>query len=101
MNEVGKYEIAIDGFRKQLDDVDKQLLRLVAERVSLIEQVGHLKSRHNVPMMQPARVQEVYISRAEYGRELGLDGLFVKNLFDTLLGYSFTKEQQILDAAGR
>lgn len=93
-----EFDLAINGLRERIDAVDKQLLSLVADRARLIEEVGHLKRRHNIPMMQSSRVEDVYRSRTSFGVSLGLDEQLIRHLYDALLGYSFAKEQQIIDA---
>ncbi len=35
----------LNALRDQIDDVDKQMLELLAKRLSLVEQVGEVKSR--------------------------------------------------------
>jgi len=51
--------------------------------------------------MQSSRVEEVYRSRTSYGASLGLDEQLVRRLYGTLLDYSFSREQQIIDSGSQ
>ncbi len=41
----------LNALRDQIDDVDKQMLELLAKRLSLVEQVGEVKSDMAYPSM--------------------------------------------------
>ncbi len=39
--------------RDQIDDVDQQMVELLARRLALVEEVGHVKSQHGLPIYAP------------------------------------------------
>ena len=45
----------LDFYRKQLDDLDQQLVSLLAERFKITDQVGEYKSKHGLSPMDSAR----------------------------------------------
>ena len=46
-------------FRKELDELDEQLMSILARRFAVCRQVAEYKAATSIPMMQPARVAEV------------------------------------------
>ncbi|MDW8051549.1 MAG: prephenate dehydratase [Armatimonadota bacterium] len=46
--------------RRQIDEIDEQLLRLLNERAALAKQIGEIKSRNAKPFFTPEREQMIY-----------------------------------------
>lgn len=57
-------------FRKQLDEIDRSLLELLAQRFAVTEEVGKLKSKTGLPARDPAReeaqLQRISLIAQEY-----------------------------------
>ncbi len=49
----------LDGFRKQIDEIDGQIVNLLAERMKVVKKVGIFKKQLNIPPLDSARWQEV------------------------------------------
>ena len=49
----------LDMLRQQIDQVDRQLVALFAQRMALTQQVGAYKLAHHIPVLDQAREQEV------------------------------------------
>lgn len=45
--------VELNALRDQIDAVDKQMLELLAQRLSLVEKVGEVKSEHGLPIYAP------------------------------------------------
>ncbi|MEE9165969.1 MAG: chorismate mutase [Candidatus Neomarinimicrobiota bacterium] len=50
--------------RKQIDEIDEEMIRLLAERIGLVEQLGQLKKELNLSAGDPEREKEI-IDRLE------------------------------------
>ncbi len=62
----------ISQIRNEIDQIDKQLVALFAQRMALSAQVAQYKSEHNLPILVPAREREILAKVAEQaGPELG------------------------------
>ena len=62
----------ISQIRNEIDQIDKQLVALFAQRMALSAQVAQYKSEHNLPILVPAREREILANVAEQaGSELG------------------------------
>lgn len=66
--------------RAMIDSIDNQILDLIAERMSTVEQIGRWKMAHNQLPFQRVRWRSLLFHHLRYGRLLGLDVRFVRNL---------------------
>ena len=47
------------GWRKRIDEIDQQLVRLLNERAQCAVEIGHLKKALDLPTWQPQREAEI------------------------------------------
>jgi chorismate mutase-like protein len=59
--------------RTEIASVDGQLIALLAKRLNLVEEVGAVKERLGIPVLDPAREAEVVRRAATLAREHGVD----------------------------
>ena len=45
--------------RKQIDEIDEKIIRLLAERIGLVEKMGQLKKEFNLSAEDPEREKEI------------------------------------------
>lgn len=74
--------------REQIEQIDRELIRLIAERVSIARDVGVLKRRAGAPTLDPAREAAVVRRAAAIAREHGLGEEDVREIFWHLIGLS-------------
>jgi len=86
-------------FRARLDELDEQIASLLGERFQICREVAAYKSEHHVPMMQPARVEEVRARYLERGAEARLPADFTQALFELLIGATCKMEDELIAAA--
>lgn len=87
----------LEPFRRRLDEIDDQIARLLGERFEICREVAVYKSEHEIPMMQPGRVEEVrgrYLAR---GAEVDLPADFTADLFDLLIAATCRAEDELMD----
>ncbi|MBM3786669.1 MAG: chorismate mutase [Acidobacteria bacterium] len=48
------------GCRGQIDEIDRQLVRLINDRVRVVERIGAVKKEVAMPVYEPKREEEVY-----------------------------------------
>jgi chorismate mutase len=48
----------MDGYRAQIDVIDKELLRLFNERMDVVRQIAQYKKEHGLPVLDAAREKE-------------------------------------------
>jgi chorismate mutase/prephenate dehydratase len=82
-------EPALDEARQEIDRVDRELVRLLQERMTAVKQVGEAKARESAGILvDPAREQDVLRAWSERAEELGLSGYFASRVLREILNYS-------------
>jgi chorismate mutase len=88
----------LDPFRRQLDELDDQIARLLGARFEVCREVARYKRIHAVPMMQPDRVMEVRARYLARGGEVELPPEFTEALFELLIAATCRMEDELIDA---
>ncbi|MFM7204038.1 MAG: chorismate mutase [Myxococcota bacterium] len=88
---------SLEQLRQAVDDVDRQLLTLLAHRQVLVRQVGLLKQLTGAPVHVPSRAQEVFERRKEWGAAQGLSPSFIEALWHMVHTESCRVQQEVID----
>lgn len=75
----------LDDLRARIDQLDSALIAIVAERLAVCRQVASVKEGSDTPVIQPARVRDVVVTRRQESIEAGIDPDFAEQLFRVLL----------------
>ena len=75
----------LDDLRSRIDQLDGALIAIIAERLAVCRQVADVKAGSNTPIIQPARVRDVVVTRRQEAIEAGIDPDFAEQLFRVLL----------------
>jgi len=61
--------VTIDDYRKEINHLDNELLRIFNERASLALKIGEIKKVHGIPVYDPEREKRIFetISKANPG----------------------------------
>jgi chorismate mutase/prephenate dehydratase len=52
--------MSLDSLRAEIDDLDREIVKLVGRRASLAQEIGRLKASGDAQVYDPAREQEIY-----------------------------------------
>lgn len=74
----------LEMLREQIDELDDQLLHLMAERMMVSERIGHFKSENGITILQLSRWEEIIHSRLQYAKAMGLDPGFTDRLLKVI-----------------
>ena len=86
----------LDDIRVALDGVDRRLIDALAERQSLILEVGRTKAG-GVAFIRDAKREEDLLGRlVDVGRDAGLDTSYVTRLFREILDHSVRMQQELI-----
>ncbi|HEY1854988.1 MAG TPA: chorismate mutase [Solirubrobacterales bacterium] len=88
-------------FRDRLDVIDDEISRLLGERFQICREVAVYKSEHEIPMMQPNRVEVVRRRYLERGGRAHLPADFTGDLFDLLIAATCREEDELMDRLER
>lgn len=82
--------------RSQIDALDAQLLRVLAQRLAVSAQIAQVKQQDNLAVFQPKRWESLLHQRLESAEQLGLEPEFIKRLFETIHAESVRVQQEII-----
>lgn len=71
-------------FRMQIDQLDAELLEILARRMAVSKEIGKYKRIHNIPVVQTGRYENVLLSRIASGADMGMSGEFIERLFASI-----------------
>jgi chorismate mutase len=74
----------LDDWRKRIDEIDRELLKLLNERSQCAVDIGHLKKQRNMAAWQPAREAEILRNVVE-SNPGPLDGAAIRRLFERII----------------
>ncbi|MFU9137994.1 bifunctional chorismate mutase/prephenate dehydrogenase [Erwinia tasmaniensis] len=82
----------LTALRDQIDEVDKALLDLMAKRLSLVAEVGEVKSRYGLPIYVPEREAAMLASRRNEAAQLGVPPDLIEDVLRRLMRESYSSE---------
>lgn len=82
----------LNKLRNQIDEVDKQMVELLARRLSLVEQVGEVKSQHGLPIYAPDREAAMLASRREEAASKGVPPSLIEDILRRTMRESYSSE---------
>ena len=87
----------LDGWRKRIDEIDQQLLKLLNERSQCAVEIGHLKKKMKLPAWQPQREMEILrnVLKSNSGP---LDDAAIRRLFERIIDEARSLERHAMDS---
>ncbi len=91
------FQSELDRLRARLDNLDRELMEVLASRMAVVEQLGEYKRDNNVAVLQLDRWKHVHESRAEWARSLNLYPEVVEELFKLIHMESIRKQTEVMN----
>jgi len=90
----------LDELRRAIAALDEELIDLLARRLRLAAEIGPIKQRLGLPVLDPAREAEVVRRGAALARERGVDPELVRDLLWRIIAQArVLQDSQGADAA--
>ncbi len=89
----------IEDWRTRIDEIDRQLVRLLNERSRVAMEIGKLKLEANLPLYQPEREREV-LENAERANPGPLPDTAIRRLFERILDEARSVERTAMHPDG-
>lgn len=96
----GNVERDLAGWRSEIDDIDEELLHLLARRMEVSAQIGEYKKQNNVAVVQMDRWKRILADHIVLGSELGLSPLLINKVFEAIHQASIERQGRIMDNEG-
>jgi chorismate mutase len=91
------FQSELDNLRGRLDNLDRELLEVLASRMAVVERLGEHKRDNNVAVLQLDRWKSVHDTRAEWGKALNLYPETVDELFKLIHMESIRKQTEVMN----
>ena len=87
----------IHELRKQIDELDNNLMELLSKRMRVCREIGQYKKEHNMTVLQTSRYNEILDKRGAQGSLCGMDSAFIKDIFEAIHEESVRQQMEIIN----
>ena len=87
----------IHALRKQIDELDNQLIELLAKRMRVCREIGQYKKEHNMTVLQTSRYNEILDKRGAQGVLCGMSSEFIRSVFEEVHEESVRQQIEIIN----
>ena len=96
--QTGSVEHDLASLRGEIDDIDSELLQLLARRMEVSAQIGEYKKSHNVTVVQMDRWKKILDDHVATGKEMGLSPELINKVFEAVHQASIERQSRIMEA---
>jgi chorismate mutase len=89
----------LEGWRGRIDEIDRQLVKLLNERSQCAVEIGHLKRVLNLPAWQPQREAEI-LRNVVKANEGPLNDAAIRRLFERIIDEARSLERHSMENEG-
>lgn len=83
--------------RRQIDQIDEQMLELLSKRMRISREIGIYKKEHNMPILQSPRYTEILEKRSNMGEAMELNTDFIKEILKEIHEESVRQQMIIMN----
>lgn len=84
----------LQALRDEIDQVDRDLLRLLEKRLQLVSEVGQVKHQHGLPVYVPEREAEMLAARRREAEKIGVPPDLIEDLLRRIMRESYQNEHK-------
>ncbi|MEM0932042.1 MAG: bifunctional 3-deoxy-7-phosphoheptulonate synthase/chorismate mutase type II [Bacteroidota bacterium] len=97
-DEEAEYNNKLSNLRAQIDVIDNQLIDTLGKRMRVSDEIGELKKKRNVAVLQSNRWNAILGNMILEGEERGLSEEFVLRMFKAIHQESINHQEKIINA---
>ncbi len=86
----------LEDLRRKIDELDNQLLSLLAQRMEISEEIGRYKKEKGMPILQSARYGEILSKRVYQAHAMGMSEDFMKTVLEAIHEESVRHQMEIM-----
>ena len=95
-DEAGPGALDLDHIRERIDNVDRRLVALLAERAGLVNEVVHYKRQHHMPVVDRAREDRMLARIADVAKDAGVDPRVAQQVLRTIIdGFTLLEVEEL------
>lgn len=88
---------ALVDLRRQIDEIDNDLIDLLAKRMKISREIGEYKKEKGMTIVQPRRYTQILDKRGAQGSLQGIDPECIKNIFEHIHEESVRQQMEIIN----
>lgn len=88
---------SLAALRKQIDELDNELITLLTKRMRVSREIATYKKEHNMAVVQTGRYSEILEKRGAQGQLCGMDAEFVKKIFEAIHEESVRQQTELIN----
>ncbi len=97
-DEQAEYNSKLSNLRAQIDVIDNQLIEIMGKRMKVSDEIGALKKKRNVAVLQSNRWNAILGNMILEGEQRGLSEEFVLRMFKAIHQESINHQEKIINA---
>ena len=86
--------MSLDDYRKEIDILDEELLKILSRRHDVLKKVGAYKKANHLPALDLKRKQQVLKKFETHATLLGLNPEFSQKLYELIHDYAIQTEEE-------
>lgn len=86
----------LETLRRQIDELDDELINLLGERMDLSRKIGHFKGANNISIFQPERWNEILNNCLDLASIKGLNANFISKLLKVIHQESIERQSEVI-----
>ena len=86
----------LDQLREQIDQVDRELIEILKNRMALVEKACEYKRENNVTIFQVDRWNEIFRSRSEWADKMSLNKEFIAEVYKLIHIESIRTQTEVI-----
>jgi chorismate mutase len=90
-----EFESKLEVLRREIDEIDSELINVLSRRMGLIEEIGKYKRDHNITILQLMRWSNIVQDRLNKAVDSGLNREFLQKLLDIVHLESIKRQEEI------
>ena len=87
----------LTSLRKDIDELDNELIDLLAKRMRISRKIGEYKKEHDMAIVQTRRYSEILDKRGAQGTLKGVESECIKNIFEHIHEESVRQQMDIIN----
>jgi len=86
----------LEDLRAKIDNVDREIIEVLAQRMAIVDKIGEYKKENNVTSFQVKRWDEIMKDRAERAKKMNLNAEYITEIFKVIHEASVRKQTEIM-----
>ena len=83
--------------RQQIDQIDNDLIEILAKRMRISREIGQYKKEHRMQIVHTDRYDDILKSRRKLAEELGMSGNFMQTIVEAIHEESVRQQIEVLN----